>query len=113
MKIWGIAASAAALIVATGAAAQVRTHIWSKGAVRNHSTDVCRERAKSVALTLGMASGGDTLSSWLVTPGSETTTVIRCDLPQWVLIITAGPNAATVKAQNEQIVVLYNKIGGN
>ncbi|MCP3729376.1 hypothetical protein M9978_02950 [Sphingomonas sp. MG17] len=108
----GIAA-VAALAAAGNASAQVTTHIATKGALRNHSTEVCKERGKSVALTLDMTSGGDTLSTWMVRPGSATTTVVRCDMPQWVVVISAGPDWNAVNAQNNQVVEFYNKIGGN
>jgi phosphoribosylformimino-5-aminoimidazole carboxamide ribonucleotide (ProFAR) isomerase len=93
--------------------AQVRTNISTNIAPRNHSAEVCKSRGKSVALALDMTSGGDALSTWMVRPGSTVTTVIRCDLPQYVVIITAAAEGTSPTPQNNEVVAMYNRIGGN
>ena len=103
----------AATIMTGSAHAQVTTNIWSHSFTRVESVQVCVERAKNVAFTLGMESGSDSVGAWMARRGSPITTVVRCDLPQLILVITAAPAGHDNIAANKEVVAAFRRLAGS
>lgn len=105
-------AAAPVLLSMAGAAQAQETNIWSHSFARSESITVCVERAKNVAFALGMKHGSDATGAWMAREGSPITTVVRCDLPQLILVITAAPKGYDNRAVNAEIVAGFRTLAG-
>ncbi|QPQ54014.1 hypothetical protein IC614_06430 [Allosphingosinicella flava] len=99
----------AGCVILAAAAHAEGPSIYNHTVARSHSQSVCMQRAMGIANAKNMRVEGNSTSLWMTSEAGRFSHIVRCDIPNTTLFITAGPGDG-LRASNAEIRELYATI---